>query len=693
MTPDTAPIDILLYIALSEEFNHLADDLIGDLGRVFVPQELEDVAITLFVGEVFSPVLARDFHLAVVPAGKMGITRAAAVTSAVLGASPACDVVVLGIAGSTCDDLQPGDVLIPDSVDEYLANSAGMGLTTWRFETSGNHLPTSPRLLNRFQLFSQTNPSFYQGWIEGCNVRLEPLVKGGIQTVIAEEGLKFRPQVRLFAGDDRKLASGPAVAKGTAFVEWLKSEVDRKVAAIEMESAGVYDAAHIRVPAPRVIAIRGISDFGDERKKLIEDSAKDQFRAASAKNALHLLLRGIEAGLFKPEAPKSPSPEAPQALPSLPLIQEQIAARTVQLITERLSGMERHGRLAAIASSMQRISSFLHPEFAGADVANKRFGREFDFSAMAHVVGFWRSVLRDDFKVSTFLTVDEILETDYVHEGHLVHLRNASISRWVPLLPGQSFSTSMKPLEDEREKWKNVLEEDACGLEDIAYFENEAKVRSGLASLRLLPRFGEHLLCASGMFSWFGVPLVTPEAFYKAHFGRLLCDAGALTCDLTAYLRRLPGEWSDCLDKSIPEKVRREFLIPKFALVLLDVENVRSPSEVAAAAWTGFVSTRPLPGAQMFNETFASEIFPVNRPDECAISDAAERVVKYGRFLSSGLVGMPCRAVFNFDETRRWIKDAAFGLHEFDAMKSFRYAMFSHGPFGGGRRSSTEKPK
>jgi nucleoside phosphorylase len=300
MSSDTPAIDVLLYIALSEEFNDLSDELIEELGDGFMPQELEDIALTVFYGKISSPALNRDFQLAVVPAGKMGINRAAAVTSSILAKLHVSDVVVLGIAGSLSSDLQPGDVFIPDSVNEYLANSATKGKgETWTFEISGNHLPTSPRLLNRFQNFRHTEKRFYDSWFQDCAARLAPLIEGEIQEAMAKAGLNIRSEIKLFAGDDRKLACGPAVGKGKAFVEWIKGEVDRKVAALDMESAGIYDAALIRTPAPRTIAIRGISDFADERKKLIEDAAKDQFRSISAKNALSLLLRAIEAGLFK----------------------------------------------------------------------------------------------------------------------------------------------------------------------------------------------------------------------------------------------------------------------------------------------------------------------------------------------------------------------------------------------------------
>jgi nucleoside phosphorylase len=293
------PIDILTYVALSEEFNAM----IQDLGEHFEPEEIKDIAITAFIGEVASPALNRSFHLAVVPAGKMGNTRASAVTSAILHELKPRDVVVIGIAGSLTNDLQPGDVLIPDSVNEYLANAATTGSgETWSFRTSGDNFPTSPRLLNRFQFFGKTRPLNYQQWMNDADKRSIDLVTDRIRESIKAAGLEVRSQCKLYAGDNRKLASGPAVGKGTAFVNWIKGEVDRKIVAIEMESAGVYDAALIRTPAPRSIAIRGISDYADERKEKIEAAARDVFRVLATKNALSLLIRGIEAGLFKEEA-------------------------------------------------------------------------------------------------------------------------------------------------------------------------------------------------------------------------------------------------------------------------------------------------------------------------------------------------------------------------------------------------------
>src|SRR5687768_7491435 len=110
-------IDILLYVALAEEF----DSVIAMLGDGFKSRELSDVALTGFFGKIASPVLGTDFEVAVFPAGKMGNTRSANLASLLIEKLKPPDVVVLGIAGSLANDMEPGDVFVPDSVNEYLA--------------------------------------------------------------------------------------------------------------------------------------------------------------------------------------------------------------------------------------------------------------------------------------------------------------------------------------------------------------------------------------------------------------------------------------------------------------------------------------------------------------------------------------------------------------------------------------------
>ena len=307
MSADQLDIDVLLYVALSEEFDALWSALAEDPHAELEVSQLSDLALQVFSVRVPSPVLKKDIRLAIVPAGKMGATRAASVVSGILGRSRCKNVVVLGIAGSLSDDLQPGDVLIPDSVTEYLANSAAKNVgdkEEWRLETSGNNYATNPRLLNLFQYLKATHKEQFEQWKADCAERYAQVATAEVRGKMEKAGFTMRSEVRIFAGDDHKLASGPTVGKSENFVGWLKSQVDRKFVALEMESAGVYDASSLREPPPRILAIRGISDFADERKKLIEDGTKGQFREVAAKNAFSLLLRGIEAGFFEPVTPE-----------------------------------------------------------------------------------------------------------------------------------------------------------------------------------------------------------------------------------------------------------------------------------------------------------------------------------------------------------------------------------------------------
>jgi nucleoside phosphorylase len=289
-------LDIVVYVALSEEFTHVIDVF----GHGFEPREAENTAVTVFSGAVQAKRTALKYTVGIVPSGKMGITRAASVMASVLGVWNVKNIVVLGIAGAITGDLQPGDVFIPDSVSEYLANSAASGKDTLSFALSGNHFPTDPRLMNRFQLYRTTFPAEWSRWEAVANQRRASSCDGAAISPIRALGVDLDRSCTLLCGDDRILGSGPAVGKGLAFATWLKS-ANRKVSAVEMETAGVSDASFIRTPAPRTIAIRGISDYADERKEVFERASKGLFRAVAVRNAAALLLSAIELGLFSSE--------------------------------------------------------------------------------------------------------------------------------------------------------------------------------------------------------------------------------------------------------------------------------------------------------------------------------------------------------------------------------------------------------
>ena len=296
-------VDLLLYVALAEEFRGIRQILETDLGFQLSLKEHPTLALTLYRGVITLP--DSEYKILVVPAGAMGNTRAAGVVGSLISTVKCRDLVVLGIAGTISTDLQPGDVFVPGSIVEYLANSAvtdSADKTNYEFQTSGNQYQTSPRLLTRFQFNIHEADKVYGDWRTSSNSRFHDLKTPELTQALSEHHITLRDEINLIAVSDTKLASGPAVGKSEIFAQWLNAR-DRKLAAIEMESAGVYDLPSIGIAPPRTVAIRGISDFADKRKKALEDVAHRGFRALAIQNATSLFCTALRAGVFAPEEP------------------------------------------------------------------------------------------------------------------------------------------------------------------------------------------------------------------------------------------------------------------------------------------------------------------------------------------------------------------------------------------------------
>ena len=217
------------------------------------------------------------------PAGKMGITRAAnAISMAIERLAPA-NVVILGIAGSMTKDLEPGDVFVPDSVKEYLANAAATGKAkSWKFQTSGNELQTCPVLLNRFQFFEQTHANYYAQWRSDVAALRAKALNKRIERALISSGLALGGNAIYTRVTTSNSPAAPPSVKQKPL--WNGSRTSTENSGLwKMESSGGYDVASIRNPAPRVIALRGISDFADARKRKFESVSKNRFRESPQK--------------------------------------------------------------------------------------------------------------------------------------------------------------------------------------------------------------------------------------------------------------------------------------------------------------------------------------------------------------------------------------------------------------------------
>jgi nucleoside phosphorylase len=341
-------IDILIYVALAEEFQYV----LNSFEMSFTAYEMSDIAQTLFIGDKFCPSINRNFRVAMILAGKMGNTVSSNLTATLIHSLNPKNVIVLGIAGSLDVDLTPGDVFVPHRIVEYFANSAATGDKKVKFITSANYFDSSKRLINRFQLFGTTQKAEYQSWLKKVEQNVQTSIDARLYKALKEIGIEIGKMNKLLAGDDKSLASGPTVGKSKAFAEFLKKEVDRKIVAIEMESAGVFEATLGRIAPIRVIAIRGISDFADDRKDKLEERARKIFRELAIKNAVSLTETAIEAGIFAPEKSKNKKERQQQSLIKRAFLIGGVTTETrtpTFEVTSLQKGAEKIGRMLARA--------------------------------------------------------------------------------------------------------------------------------------------------------------------------------------------------------------------------------------------------------------------------------------------------------------------------------------------------------
>jgi len=303
--------DILVYIAMSEELQHVLNTFEVN----FISKEFEKMALTAYLAEIPSNNSANTYNIVLVAAGTMGNTSSAVITSQLITKYNPANVVVIGIAGSISEDLSPGDIFIPNRVNEYLANGAATGKTEVEYNLSGNYFQSDKRLLNRFANFTQTHAISSLAWERKSEETYKTQVTAEIEAKLKHESILLNPKAKLVVGDDRNLASGPIVGKGEAFANFLKKSSDRKNTAIEMESAGVYASATPLISPPRMLAIRGISDLATEKKAKLEEIAGTKLRTICMQNAVHLLKIAIKEDVFAAEEKKSGNEDKALATP------------------------------------------------------------------------------------------------------------------------------------------------------------------------------------------------------------------------------------------------------------------------------------------------------------------------------------------------------------------------------------------
>ena len=283
-------IDLLVFVALAEEFREFV--------RLFQPVLVDKDAETQL-----------QFYRMDIPTYDSGVCRCAATFFGRMGPVPAAVTVTrtqamwrpsfvsnVGIAASLDDEVKVGDVVAVEVADNYLDRSKATDTDTsdsYTLLTGGEPYRCDQQLVDLCQHFEFSHPQLFASWLGLCAERLRSAVGNDARDRSLRKNT-VREVPRAIVGH---IASGPTVGSSTAFKRWLKHR-DRNYLALDMETGGVLNAMHAFGGETRVLALRGISDYGDARKKTLDAVAKGGLRAYAMHNATLLLHFLVTIGAF-----------------------------------------------------------------------------------------------------------------------------------------------------------------------------------------------------------------------------------------------------------------------------------------------------------------------------------------------------------------------------------------------------------
>jgi nucleoside phosphorylase len=291
--PAPPPVDLGIIVALKEEARELLL-LAGER------EPRDDGAMNSFL-------FTRGHYRCVVTVvGPMGEMEAARITERQIAIfAPAC-VVSVGISGGVHKDLRVGDVFIPSHAVQYMQDAKASPLSS-----GGFHLvPGAPVVEPEFELYTRASGfelsqvALFDRWRADARADLEAL----IPDAAAREQLLAADLVRadadlLTTGHE---ASGPVVSAAAAFSTWIQT-FDRRIMGLDMETAAVLTVARARAGARPALAIRGISDYGDDRKAKLDDTGKGALRKYAMRNAVRALWALLEAEALPRRAGLTPA--------------------------------------------------------------------------------------------------------------------------------------------------------------------------------------------------------------------------------------------------------------------------------------------------------------------------------------------------------------------------------------------------
>jgi nucleoside phosphorylase len=199
----------------------------------------------------------------------------------------------VGIAAGIHKDVRLVDVIVPDQVDGYDANLKAIddGDGGVEFKERGEVFRADHALVQAVQNLRFAHKAAHDQWARACAYDLAEELAGKDLSDLADV-LRESPIIKI-----GHIASGNIVGAAEAFTARLHRR-DSALLGLEMETAGLTRAAHKRVDTVPVLALRGVSDFGDGRKAKLDGVGGGVFRRVAMRNATRLLLTLVELGVL-----------------------------------------------------------------------------------------------------------------------------------------------------------------------------------------------------------------------------------------------------------------------------------------------------------------------------------------------------------------------------------------------------------
>ncbi|MGK7930273.1 MAG: hypothetical protein AB4041_02410 [Microcystaceae cyanobacterium] len=283
----TSEVDIGIIIALREEFREL-------YRQIPSPQAFKDEE-TGVTDYLFQWGSSAPYQCATTFVGGMGNEKAALATERFIKRCQPRTIVLLGIAGGIGTDVKLGDVVVVQSVNNYLTRGKAVSgeNESFTFEAGGDPYRCSDDLVRAVQDIEFAHHKLYEDWQENSEQRLKQSIKGEqLGELLSKDYIREKTEMK-----EGTIASGPVVGAAKEFIDWLK-KIDRNYLGLEMEGGGVLGAVYSQANPKKTLILRGISDFGDERKKELDAIGKGGFRRYAMNNAIDLLWKLLEADIL-----------------------------------------------------------------------------------------------------------------------------------------------------------------------------------------------------------------------------------------------------------------------------------------------------------------------------------------------------------------------------------------------------------